>query len=117
MQAAHPALYEWDCDGRGFEWLNGDDYVQSVVAFLRRSEHEALTAVFNFTPVPRYGYRIPVAEGGAYEEVFNSDAGVYGGSDLGNHGALHSEAVAFNGREHSLCLTLPPLAALVLRKT
>ena len=116
MQAEHPALYEWDCDGRGFEWLNGDDYVQSVIAFLRRSGSETLTAVFNFPPVPRYGYRIPVAEGGVYEEVFNSDAGIYGGSNLGNHGALHSEAAPFNGREHSLCLILPPLAAVVLRR-
>ncbi|MEJ2383580.1 MAG: 1,4-alpha-glucan branching protein GlgB [Xanthomonadales bacterium] len=117
LQADHPALYEWDCDGRGFEWLNGDDDVQSVIAFLRRAGDETLTAVFNFTPVPRYDYRIPVPEGGAYEEVFNSDAGVYGGSDLGNHGALHSDPAPMNGRENSLCLTLPPLAAVVLRRS
>jgi len=116
VQAAHPALYAWDCDPRGFEWLNGDDFVQSVVAFVRRSADETLTAVFNFTPVPRYGYRIPLAEGGAYEELFNSDAAVYGGSELRNHGTLHSEAGPFNGRGNSLCLTLPPLAAVLLRK-
>jgi len=116
MQAEHPALYLWDCDHRGFEWLNGDDYVQSVIAFVRRGEQETLTAVFNFTPVPRYDYRVPVAEPGAYEEIFNSDAAVYGGSNLGNHGVLHSEDAPCNGRAQSLRLTLPPLAAVVLRK-
>jgi 1,4-alpha-glucan branching enzyme len=116
VQAAHPALYAWDCDGRGFEWLNGDDDVQSVIAFARHGGQETLTAVFNFTPVPRYDYRIPVTQTGTYEELFNSDAGVYGGSELRNGGPLHSEAVPFRGREHSLRLTLPPLAAVLLRR-
>jgi 1,4-alpha-glucan branching enzyme len=117
LQAVHPALSEWDSDSGGFEWLNGDDAEQSVIAFIRRSASETLTVVFNFTPVPRNGYRIPMAEEGAYWELFNSDGGGYGGSDLLNRDRLHTENVGMNGRSCSLCLDLPPLAGVVLRKS
>ena len=36
-----------------------------------------------FTPVPRVQYRIGVPEAGWYAELVNSDAALYGGSDLG----------------------------------
>ena len=117
LQTAHPALSEWDCDSRGFEWLNGDVHVQSVISFVRRSSAETLLVVLNFTPVPRYHYRIPVPDEGEYQEVFNSDAGEFCGSDLLNRDRLFSEPVGFNGRENSLQLNLPPLAGVVLRKT
>jgi 1,4-alpha-glucan branching enzyme len=116
LQAAHPALSEWDCDPRGFQWLNGEDHVQSVIAFARCGSQEQLTVVLNFTPVPRYDYRVPVPGPGAYDEVFNSDAAHYCGSDLLNRDRLHSEQVECNGREHSLRLNLPPLAGVVLRR-
>ena len=116
LQHSHPALYEWDCDHRGFEWLNGDDSENSVIAFLRRGESETLTVVLNFTPVVRQDYRIPMAEEGAYWELFNSDGGGYGGSDLLNRDQLHTEQVGMNGRHCSLCLTLPPLGGVILRK-
>ncbi len=93
LQQDHDALSEWDCDARGFEWLSGDDKEQSVISFLRRSENESVAVVLNFTPVPREGYRIPVAMPGVYREIFNSDAGLYGGSDVVNRGDLHTEAV------------------------
>ncbi|MBT8056141.1 MAG: 1,4-alpha-glucan branching protein GlgB [Xanthomonadales bacterium] len=116
LQAAHPALYEWDVDGRGFEWLNGEDSAQSVIAYLRRSESEALVVVLNFTPIPRYGYRIPMAEEGAYWELFNSDGGAFGGSDMLNRDQLHTEHHGMNGRPCSLVLDIPPLSCVILRK-
>ena len=116
LQHAHPALYEWDCDHRGFEWLNGDDSEQSVIAFVRRGGSETLTVVLNFTPQARHGYRIPMAEPGSYWELFNSDGGAYGGSDLLNRDQLHTEEVGMSGRACSLCLTLPPLGGVILRK-
>ncbi len=115
LQQEHTALSEWDHDARGFEWLSGDDKDQSVIAFLRRSEHEALVVVLNFTPVAREGYRIPIASPGVYQEVFNSDSQNYGGSGVENRGDLHSEHVPFHGREHSLQFTLPPLGGVILR--
>jgi 1,4-alpha-glucan branching enzyme len=115
LQREHTALSEWDCDARGFEWLSGDDREQSVISFVRRSSHESVAVVLNFTPVARHGYRIPVAEEGVYHEIFNSDATRYGGSGVENQGALQTEAVPYHGRGHSLCVTLPPLGGVVLR--
>jgi 1,4-alpha-glucan branching enzyme len=115
LQAEHPALSEWDCDARGFEWLSGDDRDQSVISFMRRSEHESLAVVLNFTPEVRSRYRIPVPGPGSYREIFNSDGVRFGGTGVDNSGALHTEPVPHSGREHSLCLTLPPLAGIVLR--
>ena len=82
-------------------------------AFVIRNESIAI--ILNFTPVPRDDYRIPVAAPGVYREIFNSDAQQYGGSGVVNQGDLHTEAVPFNGREHSLRFTLPPLSGVVLR--
>ncbi len=116
LQAVHPALSQWDGDSRGFEWLNGDDVEQSVISFVRNSENESLLVVLNFTPVPRLNYRIAVPVAGTYLEIFNSDDDSYQGSGMGNPDSLKSEAVAYCGREHSLCLTLPPLAGIVLKR-
>ena len=44
----------------------------------------------------------------------NTDAGEYGGSGVGNGGLVHAEPVPCHGRPASVCLTLPPLATLVL---
>jgi 1,4-alpha-glucan branching enzyme len=115
LQAAHPALSEWDCDSRGFEWLSGDDREQSVISFLRRSSDEALAVVLNFTPVPRHDYRVPAPAAGRWQEIFNSDAAAYGGTAVHNGGLLEIESVPFQGREHSVRITLPPLGGVVFR--
>jgi 1,4-alpha-glucan branching enzyme len=109
-----PALYERDFEPGGFAWVVGDDRDQSVFAFLRfgHGNNRALV-VCNFTPVPRYGYRIGVP-GGSWEEIFNSDAAGFGGSGIGNGGVLSAEQVPSHGAECSLVLTLPPLATIVL---
>jgi 1,4-alpha-glucan branching enzyme len=98
----------------GFEWIDCHDAPQSVLSYLRRSNDAWLVVVLNFTPLPRHGYRLGVPAAGRYRELLNSDAQRYGGANLGNLGAVSSEAVAHMGRAHSLVLTLPPLAALVL---
>jgi 1,4-alpha-glucan branching enzyme len=71
--------------------------------------------ICNFTPVPRHGYRIGVPRGGYWREALNSDAAEYGGSGTGNFGGVEAEAVACDGQQHSLTLTLPPLGALFLQ--
>jgi 1,4-alpha-glucan branching enzyme len=111
-----PALHERDCEPDGFEWIDCTDSDNSVFAFLRwnqdRSRHTV--TVSNFTPLPRQGYRIGVPRAGAYRERINTDAGVYGGSGVGNAGQVWAEEIAHHGRPASVCLTLPPLATLVL---
>ncbi|MDG4811747.1 1,4-alpha-glucan branching protein GlgB [Hydrogenovibrio sp. 3SP14C1] len=111
-----PALYAHDFDEEGFEWIDCHDYEQSVLSFIRVSEKESLICVFNFTPVPRYDYRIGLPEKGIYEEVINSDSELYGGSNLGNAGQLITDDQAWMNRPCSTRLVLPPLAVVVLRK-
>jgi 1,4-alpha-glucan branching enzyme len=64
--------------------------------------------------VPREGYRIGVPLSGYYRERINTDAAVYGGSNMGNAGGVGAEEVSSHGRPYSLCLTLPPLATVIL---
>ncbi|HTO93521.1 MAG TPA: 1,4-alpha-glucan branching enzyme, partial [Bacteroidota bacterium] len=119
IYAREKALHEVDFHYSGFDWVDFHDEASSVISFDRKSAGgtETVTAVFNFTPVPRSGYRVGVREEGAYAELFNSDAARYGGSNVGNYGGVHSEPVPSHGRNHSLVLTLPPLGALYFRRT
>jgi len=114
-----PALHALDFDPVGFEWLDCEDGDNSVLAFLRRDSYgNTVVAVFNFTPVPRAGFRLRLPLEGHYEEIFNSDAAAYGGSNLGNPGGVTAESVAWKGGAYSAEMLLPPLAAtlFILRK-
>jgi 1,4-alpha-glucan branching enzyme len=111
-----PALHLFDCNPAGFEWVDCADWQGSTVSFLRKGDGaESILVACNFTPVPRLGYRIGVPCGGTWREIFNSDAAEYGGSGMGNLGAVQAEAVPTHGRAFSLPLLLPPLAALFLK--
>ena len=112
-----PSFYELDFTHEGFEWIDFSDYERSIVSFIRwsREKREFLVFVFNFTPLPRRGYRVGVPKWGFYREVLNSDSEIYGGSNVGNAGGQHTEAVSWHGRPYSLVLELPPLAGLVLK--
>ena len=72
--------------------------------------------VLNFTPVPRYNYRVGVNSPGAYDEILNTDAVDLGGSGVGNLGSVESSPAPSHRRHHSITLTLPPLGALFLRR-
>lgn len=113
------ALHEVDFSWEGFEWIDFHDWEQSIVSFFRkgRNPRDLLVCVFNFTPVPRLGYRIGVPLPGVYEEVLNSDAERYGGSNVVNLRHIHSDEIPWMGRGYSMPLTLPPLGAVWLRLT
>jgi len=110
-------LHECEFQPSCFEWVDCSDSVQSVLSLLRKGkgDGEVVLGVFNFTPVPRCGYRIGVPRSGAWKEILNSDAADYGGSGVGNLGAVMSEAVSCHGRDQSISLTLPPLGAVFLK--
>ena len=101
----------------GFEWIDCNDRASSTLAMLRRGDpgDGLILAVANFTPVPRNRYRVGVPEPGVWRERLNSDASNYGGSGVGNLGAVTAEAVAHHGREYSIELTLPPLASVFFK--
>jgi 1,4-alpha-glucan branching enzyme len=112
-----PSLHEVDFDWHGFEWLDCNDADASVLSFLRkgRNPEDCIIVVCNFTPVPRENYRVGVPQSGFYAELLNSDADIYGGSNIGNRGGVHAEPIPWLGHGWSLNLTLPPLAAVFLK--
>jgi len=112
---SHAPLYQLDFDPMGFEWLVVDDFENSVFVFVRRDrEGNELIVASNFTPVPRHDYRFGVTQPGSWREVLNTDSAWYHGSNVGNLGVIESEALPSHNREHSVSMTLPPLATVWL---
>lgn len=100
---------------QSFEWLELNDHENSVLSFLRISGEENLVCVVNLTPQPRDQYRIGAPAEGNYELLFNSDAKEYWGSDYPCKKKLKTEKEPWHGRQNSLLLNLPPLAAMVYK--
>ena len=69
------------------------------------------------SPVPREGYRLGLPFAGRWEEILNTDAAAYGGSGLGNFGAIEAEATSWHGRPASAQIILPPLSTSYFRFT
>jgi 1,4-alpha-glucan branching enzyme len=112
-----PSLYRKDAEGEGFRWVIGDDRANSVFAYMRQGNQDdsPVLVVCNMTPVPRHGYRIGVPQAGTWREILNTDSELYGGSNLGNSGAVHASEEPSHGMPASLTLVLPPLATIILR--
>ena len=112
-----PALWRNDFDEYGFQWIDCDDNKNSVISFMRRekTDGEWLVIVANFTPQNNSNYRIGVPVDGFYEEIFNTDASQYGGSNLGKMGGKSTDLYNIHGYENSIDLCLPPLSVLVLK--
>ncbi|PIE56790.1 MAG: 1,4-alpha-glucan branching enzyme [Desulfobulbus propionicus] len=111
-----PSLYENDFDWSGFKWIDANDSDNSVLTFLRfaKNPDDFLVVICNFTPVVRLHYAIGVPRAGRYRELINSDLDVYWGSNVINS-ELTSVAEAHHGQPHTLTLTLPPLATMILK--
>jgi 1,4-alpha-glucan branching enzyme len=114
LYQSEPALHEGDIEPFGFQWVDANDSDRSILTYLRkaRDEEDVVLAAFNFTPVPRYNYRVGVPKPGRWLEVMNSDAETYGGSDVGNYGGVEAAPVPYQGHRWSVMLTLPPLASV-----
>jgi 1,4-alpha-glucan branching enzyme len=117
LYAAEPSLHEIDFEWRGFEWIDANDADNSVFSFMRRGKNpqDLMIVVLNATPVVRPGYRVGVPQPGFYQEALNTDSAIYGGSNVGNMGGAQSAPIPHMGRQHSIVLTLPPLAAVFLK--
>jgi 1,4-alpha-glucan branching enzyme len=113
-----PSLHEVDYHWEGFEWVDFHDVESSVIAFIRRAQNSKDFLLFccNFTPVVREKYEFGVPEEGFYEEVLNTDAEMYGGTNVGNGGMVSSKPVARHDRKYSIAVTLPALAVVAFRK-
>jgi len=110
-----PSLHEYDFNPKGFEWIDCNDWENSILSFIRKGKDpdEFVLVACNFTPVPREKYKVGVPVEGFYHEILNSDALEYGGSGVGNAGGVVTQAIASHGKKQSLILKLPPLGLVV----
>jgi 1,4-alpha-glucan branching enzyme len=112
-----PALYQVDDTYHGFEWIDFRDSEASVISFIRFAQNRTdfIVIVCNFTPTPRTNYRIGVPKSGVYREILNTDAEMFGGSNMGNGGSAAAEDVPCHHHPVSLSVTLPPLAVVAFK--
>jgi 1,4-alpha-glucan branching enzyme len=112
-----PGLWKSDYEMHGFHWIDASDHMNSVLSFLRKDTEpfSELVVILNLTPVPRQKYRVGLPRAGKWLEVVNSDAAIYGGSNMGNMGAVTADAQKCHGQPASAEFTLPPLSILVFR--
>jgi len=112
-----PALWEVDFSPDGFRWLEPNDAMANVFAFMRisRDGERNLVCVANLSPVPRERYRVGLPHGGDWAELLNTDSVYYAGSGLGNLGRVTADEHGAGGQPFSAALTLPPLSVLWLR--
>ena len=117
LYLAEPGLWYADFDPEGFQWIDWQDSQHSVLSFLRRAPDRGseLAVILNLTPVPRLRYRLGLPSPGKWLEVLNSDAAVYGGSNVGNMGGVIAEELKSHNLPCSAEFALPPLAVLVFR--
>ncbi|RLB39945.1 MAG: 1,4-alpha-glucan branching enzyme, partial [Deltaproteobacteria bacterium] len=117
LYTSEGALHELDFDTAGFEWIDCNDSAQSTLCLLRKGKKQIqeLVVVLNFTPVPRHQFRVGMPRPGNWKEILNTDATPYGGSGMGNPGTISTEAHPWHGRDCSMKITLPPLAALFFK--
>jgi len=113
-----PSLYETDFSPEGWHWIDADDSDHSVLTYmrLRKDGSTPLVIACNFTPIPRRGYRVGVPHAGYWNEILNSNALAYGGTDEGNFGGRMTDAIPCHGFPKSLLLDLPPLAMVVFKQ-
>jgi 1,4-alpha-glucan branching enzyme len=116
-----PALYQQDFVPGGFEWIDHNDSLHSVLSFVRRGKDSTrfMVVACNFTPNVWHDYRLGVPQAGNYRQVLNTDAGCYGGSDvaISTTDTLLATDQSWHGKPHSVVLTMPPLATVFLEWT
>ena len=112
-----PALYIKQFSHETFEWLESNDKNNSVISFLRKGDtvKQQLIVILNLTPAPREDYRIGVPLPGVWKVIFNSDNGVFGGSNYPTKGAAMTEEYGWHGKAFSIALNLPPLSCIILK--
>ena len=117
LYLAEPGLWQSDFDINGFSWIDCLDHEGSVLSFLRQDaeRRSQLVVIANLTPVPRYRYRVGLPRPGKWREALNSDAVIYGGSNVGNLGGVVAENLKFHNQPHSAEFTLPPLSIIVFK--
>jgi 1,4-alpha-glucan branching enzyme len=115
----NPAFWRTDHAAEKFSWIDANDASNNIFSFLRYGDDGAPTVacIANFSAIPHHGYRLGLPYAGRWEEVVNTDAGTYGGSGVGNLGAVEADGPEWHGLPASTELSVPPLATVYLRFT
>lgn len=117
---AEPALWDNDVEPAGFQWIEANDCDDNMISFYRQArsgDTARVVCVGNFSPVPRYDFRVGLPGPGLWSELLNTDSSIYGGGNMGNSGAVQAEEKPWNDQPYSAVLTLPPLAVLWLKES
>jgi 1,4-alpha-glucan branching enzyme len=110
------ALWSQDSDPAGFGWIDANDASGNVFSFLRWGDDgSVLASIANFSPVPHETYRVGLPFEGRWAEALNTDADIYGGSGVGNWGAIVADGPSWHGQPSSATIRVPPLGTLWLR--
>jgi 1,4-alpha-glucan branching enzyme len=126
-----PALWQLDTSPEGFSWIDANDAPGNTLSFLRfaavpgtagagaqvatqADPAQMIACVANFSAVPYQEYRMGLPQAGRWREILNTDAAVYGGSGVGNLGAIEALPEPWHGRPASATITLPPMGVLWL---
>ena len=117
LYAAEPALWQSDYDLSGFYWIDASDHDNSVLSFIRQdaSFRNQIAVVLNLTPVTRFRYRVGLPRPGRWREIMNSDAKIYGGSNVGNLGGVVAAQHKCHNQQYSAEMTLPPLSIIAFK--
>ena len=118
LYRAEQALHTSENTPASFEWIDVHDAEKNVLSFLRKggSADEVIAVICNFSPVPRRSYRVGIPRKGFWKEILNSDAKQYWGSGVGNFGGVNTVPIPLHGRNYSITLDLPPLAAVFFKR-
>jgi len=108
------ALWQCDSESEGFEWIDVNNAMENIVAFVRKPQDDTneLICVGNFSALSRKGYRLGLPRAGKYKRIMNTDDQVYGGKGKRVPESFESESVAAVGRDNSVAIDLPPLSTL-----
>ncbi len=90
---ASPAFWGRDASPEGFTWIDANDAHRNVFSFVRRApDAPDVVCVSNFASIPHEHYRLGLPAEGEWREILNTDAEIYGGSGVGNLGAVTATA-------------------------
>lgn len=111
------ALHQNQFTAEGFEWIDHGDHENSVISYIRKgkAEKDNVIVICNLTPVPRENYRIGIPKAGNLKEIFNSDAKKFNGTGDYHNKKVSTEDIAWNFRDQSIALDLPPLGMIAMK--
>ncbi|RZL00648.1 MAG: 1,4-alpha-glucan branching protein GlgB, partial [Pedobacter sp.] len=118
LYKTEPALYQYNFDYRGFEWLDADDAHHSVYAYMRKGKapKDSLIVLLNLTPVVRKGYKVALEKPGVWEAIFSTDEIEYYGSGNVITSPLTAVKESYKGKKYCCTIDLPALSCTVLKR-